>query len=81
MNRDRKAINQFMRDASDAGKILGSHVPGVKHAIEGYEIAKTTNRLSKSAPKAYRAARREITRKVTSTPKRAVRNFKKRFGL
>jgi len=81
MNRDRKAINQFKRDASDAGKIVVSHVPGVKHVIEGYDIAKTTSRLSKSAPKAYGAVKREISHRVSATPRRVVRNFKRRFGL
>ncbi len=74
-----KAINNFMRDATDAAKIAGSHVPGVNHALEGYEIARTASRLSKSTPRAAKAVGRIITRRVAQQPRGIVRKLRRLF--
>jgi hypothetical protein len=76
-----KDIDIFKRDLGDAAKIVGSHVPGLKTALEGYEIARTANRLRRSAPKAARTAKRAIIKRVTQKPKKAIRRFKRQLGL
>ena len=75
--RNRREINNFMRDVGDAAKIAGSHIPGVKHVIEGYDIARTANRLSKSGPRAVKAVRREINHGIQRKRLNITRRFRK----
>jgi hypothetical protein len=75
--RNRRALNNFMRDAGDAAKIAGSHVPGLRNALEGYEIAKTANNLSKSGPRAYRALKNEAYRSIQRKRINITRRFRK----
>lgn len=76
-----KDIDSFIRDAKGAGKIVGSHIPVVKHAIEAHEIHKTTDRLRKSTPKAIEAAKREVSKRIKKKRQGLTRNIKKRFRL
>jgi hypothetical protein len=79
--RRNKDIDNFVRDAGRAARIAGSHVPGVKQALEGYEIADTAHRLSRSAPKAAKAAKQMIAKAVNQRRRKAVRNIKRQIGL
>ena len=72
-----KDIDRFLKDAKQAAKVAGSHIPVVKEGLSAYDTYEAIHRLRKSAPKAARATRNEVLKRL----KRQQQKLRRRFRL
>ena len=73
-----KDIDRFLKDAKRAGKVAGSHVPVVKEGLSVYDTYEVISNLRRSTPKAARAAKNELLRRIRKRQQRLKRRFKLR---
>lgn len=73
-----KDIDRFLKDAKRAGKVGGSHVPVVKEGLSAYDTYEAIRHLRNSTPKALRAVKSGIRRRIRKQQQRLRRRFRLR---